>query len=280
MSKIIKIYCEGNSGSHDYDLLTHIIDGLPANVEIDPLGSIRGARAIVQYKENNIVKSDFKILFRDRDFDKPIPQHIILEQDERHTYCYYSYRNTIENYLFDPSLFFSFVQQNSLCEKYSLYIEADVKKVFIDSAERIKYYQAVRHTMGKMRTGETNFGTKLTIESGRLPERLDEEFCKHEAWSRIKNAKSVTDVWTEESFLLCYQHFIGMFNEDFMKNLHFLIYFQGKDFASSLRSILPEFPLRKYYKFAKKHFDYHNFLDLVQLRELIEMTLKRLTRSE
>lgn len=214
------------------------------------------------------------MLFRDRDFDKPIPQNEILERDDKKDYFYYSYRNTIENYLFDTSLFFSFLKANNLCATCSIHSEDDVKKKFIDAAEKIKYYQAVRHTMGKMRTGETNFGTKLTDKSGKLPKQLDEKFCKNEAWNKIAKAKSLTDSWTEDNFLTNYQYFIAIFNKKFMENLHFLIYFQGKDFASSLKSILPKnFPLESYYKFAKKHFDYLKFPDLVQLRELIEKQL-------
>ena len=86
---------------------------------------------IIQYKETEIVKSDFKILFRDRDFDKPIPKQSILEQDEKREYFYYSYRNTIENYLFDTAIFFYFLKQNVLCEKYSVNSEDDAKNKFI-----------------------------------------------------------------------------------------------------------------------------------------------------
>jgi ribosomal protein S13 len=272
MSKIIRIYCEGKKGSHDYDILEKVIEGLSI-VQIDPIGSIRGAGAIIQYKEKGVVKSDFKILFRDRDFDKPIPKNAILEQDNTREYCYYSYRNTIENYLFDTSIFFAFLKQNGLCEKYSISSEMDVKNKFVDAARKIKCYQAIRHTMGKMRTGETNFGTKWTAKSGKLPERLDEEFCKNEAWRKIEKAKLLADSWTEDNFLKVYQYFIDIFNEDFINDLHFLIYFQGKDFASSLNSLLPTFPLKGYYKFAKEHFDYRAFPDLVQLRGLIETNL-------
>jgi len=273
MSKIITIYCEGTSGSHDYDILKKVIAGL--SLTPTSIGGIRGAGAIIQYKETKeVVKSNFYMLFRDRDFDKPIPQNEILERDDKRDYFYYSYRNTIENYLFDTTLFFSFLEQESLCEECFIHSEDDVKKKFIDAAEKIKYYQAVRHTMGKMRTGETNFGTKLTDKSGKLPKQLDEGFCKNEAWNKIAKAKSLTDSWTENDFLKNYQDFITIFNKDFMENLHFLIYFQGKDFASSLQSILPKnFPLESYYTFSKKHFDYHKFPDLIQLRELIEKQL-------
>ncbi len=273
MNKIAKIYCEGTSGSHDYDILEKVTAGI--GVQIDSIGSIRGAGAIIQYKETKGVEkpSDFYILFRDRDFDKAIPQAPMLEQDKERKYCYYSYRNTVENYLFDTSLVFSFLKEGNLCEKYSIHSENNVKSKFIEAAEKIKYYQAIRHTMGQMRTGETNFGTKLTEKSGKLPERLDEEFCKNEAWNRIAKAKSFADCWTKDIFLENYQNFIDTFNRDFMENFVFLIYFQGKDFASSLQSILPGFPLKKYYKFAKKNFDYHQFPDLKQLRELIERNL-------
>jgi len=272
MSKIIKIYCEGTKGSHDYDILEKVIAGL--SVQIDPIGGVGGTRAIVQYKETkDVVKSDFYILFRDRDFDRPIPQDPILEQDDKKQYCYYSYRTTIESYLFDTSLFFSFLKENNLCETYCINSEDDVKKKFISAAEKIKYYQAVRHTMGKMRTGETDFGTKLTDKSGDLPERLDEEFCKNEAWKKIEKAKLLTDSWTKDNFSKNYQDFIAFFSKDFMENLHFLIYFQGKDFASSLKLILSNFSLKNYYKFAKKHFHYDKFPDLVKLRDLIEKQL-------
>ncbi|MDM8548791.1 hypothetical protein QUF72_01885 [Desulfobacterales bacterium HSG2] len=273
MNKIIKIYCEGKKGSHDYDILEKVMSGISVHVQIDPIGGIRGAGAIIHYKETEIVKSDFKILFRDRDFDKPIPKDPILEQDNDRKYCYYSYRNTIENYLFDTAVFFSFLKEKDLCEKYAVHSENDVKDNFIGAADKIKYYQAVRHTMGKMRTDETDFGTKLTEKSGILPKRLDETFCKDEALSKIEKATLATNSWTEDNFLRFYQDFIDIFNNDFMRNLDFLIYFQGKDFASSLKLILPDFPLKTYYKFAKKQFDYHKFPDLVQLRELIRKEL-------
>ena len=153
-----------------------------------------------------------------------------------------------------PLYFSLFLEQNDLCEKYSVNSKNDVKDKFIEAAKEIKYYQAVRHTMGKMRTGKTDFGTKLTAKSGKLPKKLDEEFCKNEAWIKIEEAKLLTtNSWTKDNFLKFYQNFIDIFNKNFMKELDFLIYFQGKDFASSLMSILANFPLKKYYKFAKEH---------------------------
>lgn len=275
MSKIITIYCEGKSGSHDYDILSKVI---PAEIHLEPIGSIRCAGAIIQYQEENggsVVKPDFKLLFRDRDFDKMIPNRPILEPDEKRKYCYYSYRNTIENYLFDTSHFYSFLKENKLDQKYSIKTPAEVKQKFIEAAEKIKFYQAVRHTMGQMRSEKTNFGTRWTDKSGMLPAQLDENYCKQKALEKIKQAKSFTDAWTDTDFNEIYSTFLNQFDENFMNNLDFLIYFQGKDFASSLQLLLPDFPKKTYYKYAKKYFDYTKFPDLVELRNLIESQLIR-----
>lgn len=217
MSKIITIYCEGKKGSHDYDILSKVIADLPS-VYIEPIGSVRGAGAIIQYKEEkegSVVKSDFKLLFRDRDFDKPVPDSPILEQDENRKYCYYSYRNTIENYLFDLSHFYSFLKENELDKKYLINNE-EVKEKFIEAAEKIKFYQAVRHTMGKMRTSETDFRTRWTEKSGKLPEYLDENYCKQKALEKIIKAKSFTDSWAETGFNEIYSTFVNKFDENFI----------------------------------------------------------------
>ena len=97
-----------------------VTDGL--FVQIEPIGSIRGAGAIIQYKEAGIAKSDSYILFRDRDFDKAIPPDVELEEDKQRKYCYYSYRNTIENYLFDISVFFSLFETKKFVWKIRCHV--------------------------------------------------------------------------------------------------------------------------------------------------------------
>lgn len=274
MSKIITLYCEGTSGSHDYDILSKVIDGLGIEKPV-PVDSIRGAGAIINYLETKgATQSDFKILFRDRDFDKAIPENPILEQDTERKYCYFSYRNTIENYLFeDMEVFFQFIQQNNYQTRYHIQNLSDAKNKLIEAAQRIKIYQAIRHTMGKMRTDETNFGTKWTAKSGVLPDSLEESYCKERALEKIVNAKNLTENWTRAGFEEIYTSFLARFNEEFMNNRQFLIYFQGKDLASSLQVVMPNFSLKNYYKFAKEHFKYKNFPDLVELRRLLENQL-------
>ncbi len=102
---------------------------------------------------------------------------------------------------------------------------------------------------------------------------MSEEYCKKEALYRINNAKSVTNNWEADNFNKIYNDFSNKFSDDFMKNLDFFIYFHGKDFATSLKSILPDFPLENYYKYSKKKFDYTIYHDLVELRRLIESKL-------
>lgn len=59
MSKIVKIYCEGKKGSHDYDILELVLDGLEGNWQIQPIGS----------------KKVLKVLFK---FTKTKPSKLIL----------------------------------------------------------------------------------------------------------------------------------------------------------------------------------------------------------
>jgi hypothetical protein len=241
MPKLITIYCEGKKGSHDYDLLDKVREDLPSSpqftVQIVPIGSVRGAKAIINYREENGVTgySSHKLFFRDRDFDRAIPDQSGLEPEEgkNSTYVYFSYRNTIENYLFDPHHFFDFCRQERLYA--NLFASPDeVKVLFIDAAQKLKYYQAVRHAMGKLRTDKTNFGTKLTGKSGGLPPDLSEAACKSEAMRLIETAKGFTAEWTPQGFDQTYQTFIDKFSEPvFFTNFSFWSIFRAKTLLQS-----------------------------------------------
>lgn len=275
MNKTITIYCEGKKGSHDYDILEKIVAGIDdANITIRPIGSIRGGPSIVQYMES-MTKSDFYLLFRDRDFDRPIPENPILEQDGNKPY-YFSYRNTIENYLFDVSLFYKFLNEKGILAQYNLSNLEDVKNKFIEAAKKIKYYQAIRHTLGAMRK-DTNFGTKLEDNpSGTLPDYIDnEEYCREKALQKIKEKKDYVDLnWSEEKFDTILMYFLDKFNQNiFMNELHFLVYFQGKDFAASLKKLMPDCQLGNYYKYVKNNFDYSTFDDLKALHQLLKQNI-------
>ena len=267
--KIINLYCEGKRGSHDFDILEKVIDGY-LNITIKPIGGKYGANAIMEYQEKNgNVRSDFYLLFRDRDFDKPIPkdEKLIIERK-----TYYSYRTTIENYLLDVSTFFHFLQEQK--NNYGLNTEDTVRALFIKVAKELQYYQAVRHTLGKMRFANS-FDTTWVVGSGTLPNTLDLNTCKTNAWQLIeKELHKSQQQWTEEIFEATLQDFLTLFEaESFFDELKFLVYYQGKDFAKALTKELPNFPIDNYYKYAKKHFDYTKYPDLVALRTIIEQQL-------
>lgn len=266
--KIINLYCEGKRGSHDFDILEKVIDGY-LNITIKPIGGKYGANAIMEYQEKNgNVRSDFYLLFRDRDFDKPIPNDEKLIIDRK---TYYSYRTTIENYLLDVSTFFHFLQEQK--NNYGLNTEDSVKALFIKVAKELQYYQAVRHTLGKMRFANS-FDTTWVVGSGTLPNALDLNTCKTNAWQLIeKELYKSQQQWTKEIFEATLQDFLMRFDEVFFDKLNFLVYYQGKDFAKALTKELPNFPIDNYYKYAKKYFDYTKYLDLVALRTIIEQQL-------
>lgn len=267
--KIINLYCEGKKGSHDFDILEKVIEER-LNITIKPIGSKYGANAIMEYQEkNNNVRSDFYLLFRDRDFDQPIPEEERLIIDRK---TYYSYRTTIENYLLDVSTFFHFLQEQK--NNYKLDTEEAVKALFIKVAKELKYYQAVRHTLGKLRFNNS-FNTTWVIGSGTLPNALDLDSCKTNAWQLIEDILNKSNQqWTKEIFEATLQEFLTLFEaESFFDELKFLVYYQGKDFAKALTKELLNFSIENYYKYAKKHFDYTKYLDLVELRAIIEKHL-------
>lgn len=275
MNKKVILYCEGTKGSHDYDILEKVIKEIVPSVTIKPIGGIRGAGAIIQYIKSNsnssVVTANYHLLFRDRDFDKKIPDTPCLEKDEDKKYIYWSYRNTIENYLFEPDIFYAFIESKKLQKKYQIDNREAAKGKFIEAAEIIKFYQATRHALDEMRTG-IHFESKWVDKSGKLPEQLDEKYCRQQALQLIANAKLQTETWTEQVFEQNLTKYLTKFNVDFMNRLEFLIWFQGKDFATALTSKVlndEQFPLKSYYKFSKKHFDYTKYPDLLELQQII-----------
>ena len=265
--KIINLYCEGKRGSHDFDILEKVIEG--RLITIKPIGSKYGANAIIEYQEKNFnARSDFYLLFRDRDFDQPIPDKERLIIDRK---TYYSYRTTIENYLLDVSTFFHFLQEQK--NNYKLDTEEAVKALFIKVAKELKYYQAIRHTLGALRF-PNGFDTTWEKGSGTLPNALDLDSCKANAWQLIEKVLNKSNQqWTKETFETTLQKFLTLFDEHFFDDLKFLVYYQGKDFAKALTKELPNFSIENYYKYAKKHFDYTKYFDLVELRAIIEKHL-------
>lgn len=265
-NKTVKIYCEGKLGSHDFFVLNKIVANL--TVEIQPIGGTRGAELAIQAHEL-VSKSDVFLFFRDRDFETFNPS---MSSDG---YTYYSHRTTIENYLFDHNRFFEFIEAKKLTRRYKIKSPADAEALFIKAAKQIAYYQALRHTIARLRNPNELGTTWLSQGSGNLPTLLElnnKPFCRQKALAHLAVAKQETDTWTEQTYDDTLNTFYDQFEKpDFYTNAEFLIWFQGKDFAKMLSLLLPSFPMNGYFRFAKKYFDYTQFDDLVQFRREIEL---------
>jgi len=259
MSDVVKIYCEGKAGSHDFDILEKTLDGL--GVLIVPIGGKRGAKSAIQVHESGLVKSKFKLFFRDRDFDMPVPTSEQLQTDG--SYVYFSYRTTIENYLVN----FDYIKKYSIGKSWD---SESLRESYIKAARKIVYFQAVRHTFGKLRV-PTDFGTNIVDGgSGTLPDDLSQHNCRVAGFAKITESVGKAKNWSKENFDKVFDEFVGQFNEQFLTDEKFLIFFQGKDFMKSLSLELPGFSPKDYYKYAKSVFKYTNHRDLIELRELVK----------
>lgn len=269
----IMIFCEGN---YDTQILSQkVLAGL-TDFSVKPIGGKTGVRAIISYLSKNEVTADKPksyVFFRDRDFDAPVPDNVRLTQDEKHDdKVFFSYRTTIENYLLSPKCFFDFCD-NKFSGKFSN--ENEVGELFFAAANKIKDYQAVRHALGKMRE-KTSLDTRWEKKDGDLPKSLELEKCEECGWNLILEAKDKADKWTRDAFEENVHYFLGLLNDDFFNSRKYLIWFQGKDFASALcqeieqKKGLKDFPLKSYYRFAINEMNYLDFDDLVEFRNVIE----------
>lgn len=266
--KLCRIYCEGKSGSFDYDILEKVLGDLGPGIEIKPVGGKREAKSIMGYIENPdsdfaVAKADAYLLFRDRDFDAPVPDHVGLTQKD---YVFFSYRTTIENYLLNPQGLYDFDREKGTRLFASVF---DAENLMKDAAYDIKDYQSVRHALGVLRKG-ASFGTRWTEKDGVLPARLGLDDCIDEANRLILEAKIKTDLWNEAELRQEVERFLVKFDDDFFNRQDYLVWFQGKDLAKSICNRLNNFEMKSYYKFAKLRFDYRAFADLVELRTIVE----------
>ena len=264
--KLCNIYCEGKRGSHDNDILEKVLGDLRPNVEIKPIGGKRGSKAIMAYIESQgltAAKADDYLMFRDRDFDQPVPSHEALTTDG---HVCFSYRTTIENYLLDSQMMFEYDREKGTGFFASV---SDAESLMNDAANDIKEYQAVRHALGVLREGAT-FGTRWTEKDGVLPPLLGLEECVAKAYQLIQDANIKTDRWNEAELRQESVRFLDIFDSGFFNRQEYLVWFQGKDLAKAICNRLNNFDLKSYYKFAKSRFDYTRFADLRELRTIVE----------
>lgn len=264
--KLCNIYCEGKRGSHDYDILEKVLGDLRPNIEIKPIGGKMGSKAIMSYVEGSTLsaaKADDYLMFRDRDFDKPVPKKEELIKDG---HIFFSYRTTIENYLLDYQSIFYYINGKNPGFFASFF---DSLYLMNEAAYDIKDYQAVRHALGALRDG-VSFGTRWTEKDGILPSNLGLDECIAEAYELIRPIKIKSDRWTKSELTQNVESFLTKFDKDFFDRQDYLVWFQGKDLAKSICNRLDNFDLRAYYKYAKEQFDYTKYADLVELRTIVE----------
>lgn len=268
--RLCNIYCEGKRGSHDNDILEKVLGDFRPNVEIKPIGGKRGCKAIMSYIEGQGLtasKANEYLMFRDRDFDQPVPAKEELTMDG---HVCFSYRTTIENYLLDSLTMFEYDKEKGTGIFASV---SDAERLLTDAACDIKSYQAVRHALGALRNG-ASFNTRWTEKDGVLPVKLGLDDCIDEAKKLVVDAKTKTDRWTEAVLRQEAERFLAVFDNDFFSHQQYLVWFQGKDLAKSICNRLNNFDMRLYYKFAKQRFDYTKFADLVELRTIVESKIQ------
>ena len=88
------IYCEGTLSGFDEFILQKITEGL--DVVVRPIGGTHGAKEAIETAEL-LKPSTAYLFFRDRDFDVAVSTKPSLTRIEN---TIYSYRTTVENYLF------------------------------------------------------------------------------------------------------------------------------------------------------------------------------------
>jgi hypothetical protein len=263
------LLCEGSKNSFDRQILDTIVADI-SGLEIHPMGGKFGSGAYLQGFLGAMSKMPSYLTFRDRDFDADVPVMPSLTISPYQKHVYMSYRATIENYLLTPTAVFDFCSDRNIDGFTNV---NEVETVFRKSAEDIKYYQAARWALGAIRE-KVESRTSWTDKSGDLPENLSEVACISAAKTLLWGIQKQVGNWTPENFEAKYQYYLGKFDMTFFENEKYLIWFQAKDLQTQLSQYLPkhngnDFPFKTFYKDAIKHFDYTQFPDLVELRNLI-----------
>mgnify|MGYP006266950359 CR=1 FL=1 len=257
MSKVL--FCEGG---YDRQVLEKVVDGLDWTIE--SVGGVRGMRSFMKgYAQANKLLKGRKMGFRDRDFDFPVDEYEQLYLDKRNIAV--AARICIENYLISPPVIQKYLEKQKVETALP-----DIEERFFEAYEKLKYYQTVRHALGKTRN-PVNLATRWTAASGKLPDELSETYClragKQLIETYIKENKSITVAAFDEN----YADFLQKFDNAFLQSHKPLIWFHGKDLMTQLIPKIQEyyakFGRNNYYDFALKVFDYTQFPDLIQLRE-------------
>ncbi len=264
-------------GKNDARIINKVIDGLGITVR-QGAGKFGQKAYMDGFLANSTVAPNFYFAFRDRDFDYPMYEFTELNipsPDKGKVVV--SHRITIENYLLTPKSFLKFKDLDRQNKFKDLTIEVYCK-VVEEVARSLASYQAVRHSLGKIRD-RNQVSTTWTTGSGDVPSTLDAETCLAAGRKMVEDyrlkAEEISDL---ERFESAYEEFYSRFaSEDFYQHLKFLEWFQAKDIINILSKRLvahsPQFSMGTFLNVAIEQFEYSEFEDLVALRSHVEKLL-------
>jgi hypothetical protein len=206
MSKIIFVFCEDDCQT---EILRKIIKDTSFSAITDirwiKTRGVRGQNAFVEgyLSRGGATASDLNIVFRDRDFDFPIPSlpTLQVEEKENKIICN-SYRVTAENYLISAekiTAFFNAIGKEITC---------DFEEILQRSALEIAHYTAARHTLASFRAN-FSFRTTWTDGSGKIPRDLTTDFCFDKSWSLVQEKQSKLCPISKNAFGEKFEYFIA-----------------------------------------------------------------------
>lgn len=263
------VFCEGGMESYDLKVLNLVV---PTDCLIVPAGSKHGMKAFVEGYFNSTDNHPSHLCFRDRDFDlEPDPEPKLHQYGKIFT----SHRSCIENYLLDSSLMLQFWQ--SELEQPAPDIN-EFDKWFEDSARTIRFFQAARWTLAKVK-GVTPpaFKTNWLEKNGVLSEDLGEDACRDRAAQHLANYLGHLDQVQAVNLDAIFDDYKALFEaEAFYKDKQYLTWFSGKNLCKALNQNMPKF-IRKqrrfmdrYLNWASNNIDYMQFPDLVELKDRLQ----------
>lgn len=289
MNQIVHLLCEGETqGSLDPRLLNKL---KPNNVRIIAMGGKYSVNSFLKgYMTNNAEESKNYLVFRDRDFDQPVPDEEKLTQATKNKKLmpiFMGYKACIENYLLHPQTLFEYIQSipdKNRTQKAQINSLEDATAFFVEIGNYLRYYSAARYAIGEIRKPfEFEKKTTWTGTSGKLP-----KFEEMDSVSNAKNGQNFIATYQSElqtyariydvaKFDGLYKGYVAKFDTQFIESLQFLSWFHGKDIAAAMIELFKckgyDFSTKLYYTHAIDHFDYTKFKDLVELqKKLIELT--------
>lgn len=288
------VFCEGGETSLDRRILEEVLfptlDTYPQAPAVIPTGGknqmanfITGYFAVERARDEIALPQYFA--FRDRDFDLPLTR--TSEAQLRFPFSSrvaYLHRITIENYLIQVPVLFQFLnEQINLRERINVYEEQDVHELLENAAESIYYYAIARHVIGRLKQNQPAIASTWVQNYGILPVNRTQAYCISEVQQFFIEAFEYRNSLTPESIRTTFEEIIGLmpitrFLNRAAHHDNYLTWCPGKDLIAAIEEQLtircghPYTFGDKWWNFALKKFDYNNFPDLIQLRNILNGT--------